>query len=157
MPKSISAGLLMYHHGEVLRVLLAHPGGPFFARKDEGAWSIPKGLTHADDHELLTTAQREFFEETGYDLSGVGEYLPLGQVTLKSGKEVHAWAFAGIWKPGRVPESNSFEMEWPPKSGRKQTFPEIDRAEMFLIEEAKVKINERQRPLLDRLVELLRN
>lgn len=155
-PKSISAGLLLYHLGACgLRVLLAHPGGPYFANKDEGAWSIPKGLAHGDDVDLLQTAKREFVEETGYDLSGEHTFRPLGTITLKSGKEVHAWAFSGDWKPGRFPNSNTFEIEWPPRSGRKQEFPEIDRAEMFSLAEARVRINERQRPFLDRLSELL--
>ena len=157
MPKSVSAGLLMFDNENDLRVLLAHPGGPFFAKKDEDAWTIPKGLAATSDGDLLATAQREFVEETGYDLGEVDEYLPLDHVALKSGKEVYAWAFAGNWESGRVPESNTFEVQWPPKSGRMQSFPEIDRAEMFSLDEAKVKINERQQPFLDRLVVLLRN
>lgn len=151
MAKSISAGLLLYSLDSELRVLLAHPGGPFFAKKDEGAWSIPKGLVDPGE-ELLGTAKREFVEETGYDLHDVTEYLAIGNVTLKSGKVVHAWAFAGTWVEGREPESNTFEMEWPTKSGMRQAFPEIDRAEMFTIQEAECKINERQRPFLARLV-----
>lgn len=155
MPKQISCGLLMFDTAEHLRVLLAHPGGPFFAKKDAGAWSIPKGLMEADDVELLETAKREFVEETGYDLSEVSEYLPLDTVKLKSGKIVHAWAFAGSWEAGRKPDSNTFTIEWPPRSGREQAFPEIDRAEMFSIEVARTKINPAQSPLLDRLINLL--
>ena len=159
MPQVISCGLLLYSTSEVagsgkdgLRVLLAHPGGPFFAGKDEGAWSIPKGLV-AKGEDFLDAAKREFAEETGYDLSGVGEFLPLGEITLKSGKVVHCWAFAGHWEEGRIPLSNSFSIEWPPRSGVKQSFPEIDRAELFTVEEAYRKINERQRPFLARLVD----
>jgi len=88
---------LKYDDATEIRVLLAHPGGPFFAKKDEGSWSIPTGLVDSDDDDLLKTAKREFSEETGYDLSDVSEYLPLSSVKLKSGKLVHAWAFAGNW------------------------------------------------------------
>ena len=154
MAKSISAGLLLFKQAEELQVLLAHPGGPYFAKKDEGAWSIPKGLVDGEE-ELLQAAQREFAEETGYDLAGVTEFLELGSVKLKSGKEVFAWAFAGDWADGREPESNTFEIEWPPRSGKRQSFPEIDRAQMFSIAEARLKINERQSALLDRLLELI--
>ena len=155
MPKQISCGLLMYDNSVDLCVLLAHPGGPFFANKDDGSWSIPKGLVDSDDTDLLQTAKREFVEETGYDLSDVSEFLPLDSVKLKSGKLVHAWAFAGMWEDGRVPDSNTFTIEWPPRSGREQAFPEIDRAEMFSIDEARTKINLGQSPLLERLVERL--
>ena len=154
---TISCGLLLFETEPELRVLLAHPGGPFFAKKDLGSWSIPKGLVDESDADHLESAKREFIEETGYDLSLVKEYLPLGAVKLKSGKLVHAWAFAGRWEDGRVPESNCFEIEWPPRSGRTQRFPEIDRAEMFLIAEARTRINERQVPFLDRLVDTIAN
>jgi len=155
MPKAISAGLLLFDSSGELRVLLAHPGGPYFAIKDEGSWSIPKGLV-GDDEDFLTAAQREFAEETGYEsLDEQTEFFELGSVKLKSGKEVHGWAFAGQWQDGRVPDSNTFEIEWPPRSGKKQSFPEIDRAEMFSVENARLKINERQAVFLDRLVELL--
>lgn len=155
MSKSVSAGLLMYSRTAPWRVLLAHPGGPFFAKKDKGAWTIPKGLASVDETDLLSTAMREFVEETGYTLDEIAEYQPLGSVQLKGGKEVHAWAFAGDWEHGRRPESNLFEMEWPPRSGQRQSFPEIDRAEMFALDEAKQKINERQLPFIDRLWEIL--
>ena len=153
MAKSISAGLLLYKQTKELQVLLAHPGGPYFAKKDEGAWTVPKGLVDGEE-ELLQAAQREFVEETGYDLSGVTEFLELGSVKLKSGKEVFAWAFAGDWAEGREPESNTFEIEWPPRSGKRQSFPEIDRAQMFATAEARSKINQRQAAFLDRLLEL---
>lgn len=151
MPKSLSAGLLLFHRDEDLRVLLAHPGGPYFAKKDEGSWSIPKGLANLGE-DLLDTAKREFSEETGYQLLADTEFMELGSVKLKSGKEVHGWAFQGVWEDGRQPASNLFEIEWPPRSGKKQSFPEIDRAEMFPLEEARVKINAQQVPFLDRLV-----
>ena len=155
MPKATSAGLLLFDNHDELRVLLAHPGGPYFAKKDEGSWSIPKGLVD-EDEELLAAAKREFVEETGYEsIDEQTEFLGLGSVKLKSGKEVHGWAFAGQWQEGRVPDSNTFEIEWPPRSGKKQSFPEIDRAEMFSIKDARLKINERQAPFLDRLIELL--
>ncbi|MEM0970108.1 MAG: NUDIX domain-containing protein [Verrucomicrobiota bacterium] len=155
MAHSISAGLLLYSQSSgTLQVLLAHPGGPYFARKDLGAWTLPKGLVEPGEN-LLSTAQREFTEETGYDLNEVSTYLPLGSITQKGGKEVHAWAFEGSWEAGRLPESNTFTMEWPPKSGTHHEFPEIDRAELFSLEEAEQKINERQRPFLARLVEAL--
>lgn len=156
MAKSISAGLLLFHETPSLKVLLAHPGGPYFAKKDLGSWSIPKGLVERDDEDLLMTAQREFCEETGYDITAVTEYLPLQTVTLKSGKQVHAWAFRGVWELGRTPISNTFEVEWPPRSGKRQAFPEIDRAEMFSLDEAIEKINERQRPFLHRLAQFVK-
>jgi len=153
--KSISAGLLMYSNTETLRVMLAHPGGPYFAKKDEGAWTIPKGLV-SDGEELLTAAKREFIEETGYLLDDETDYLSIGNITLKSGKVVHGWAFAGDWEAGRIPASNTFCMEWPPRSGKQQEFVEIDRAEMFSVEDALRKINERQRPFIARLESALR-
>lgn len=156
MAKSVSAGLLMYSNRESLRVMLAHPGGPYFAKKDEGAWTIPKGLV-GDGEDLLVAAMREFVEETGYALDEQTEFLPIGSITLKSGKVVHGWAFAGEWEPGRVPASNTFCMEWPPRSGTQQEFFEIDRAEMFSIEDAWRKINERQRPFIARLESALRD
>lgn len=155
MAKAESAGLLMYSLVPELRVLLAHPGGPFFANKDNASWSIPKGLIERDEHRLQA-AIREFVEETGYRMPANPNYLPLGHVQLKH-KIVHAWAFEGDWEPGRQPESNSFTIEWPPRSGRKQSFPEIDRAEFFTVAAAREKINPGQMPFLDRLHDCLRD
>lgn len=155
MPQSLSAGLLLFSsQRDAIRVLLAHPGGPYFAKKDLGAWSIPKGLVN-EDEDLLEAACREFKEETGYELPPRADYLPLGWVKLKSGKVVHAWGVAGEWEAGRIPCSNSFEIEWPPKSGRRQQFPEIDRAEMFPLNEARRRINHQQLPFLTRLEDLV--
>lgn len=129
-------------------MLLVHPGGPFWARKDAGAWSIPKGEVNSGEDEL-GAAQREFEEEIG--LPPKGPFLPVGEVQLKSGKVVRAWAFEGNLDPTAI-RSNIFRMEWPPHSGRLQNFPEIDRAGFFSIEEAKEKINPAQIPLLQTLV-----
>jgi predicted NUDIX family NTP pyrophosphohydrolase len=135
-----------------LEVLLAHPGGPFFARKDVGAWSIPKGEVEADE-DARACAIREFQEETG--ISPVGVPLQhLGEVQQRAGKRVEAWAFAGDWA-GERPESNHFEIEWPPRSGRMQRFPEIDRLEWFALAEARLKLNPAQSEFLDRLSALL--
>ena len=145
----------MFEREDEVRVLLAHPGGPYFAKKDKGAWSIPKGLAHAGE-DYLETAQREFVEETGYELKPATEFVSLESVTLKSGKQVFAWAFEGTWEADRIPDSNTFTIEWPPRSGKMQSFPEIDRAEMFTIGDARLKINERQLPFLERLLLSLR-
>jgi len=143
-----SAGLLMYRRTSgVLQVLLAHPGGPFWRNKDDGAWTLPKGEYEAPE-EALAAARREFAEETGFPASG--PFLPLGEVKQKSGKRVTAWAFGGDCEPGTLC-SNSFEMEWPPKSGRRQSFPEIDRVQWFTLAEARIKILPAQRDFLDRL------
>ena len=149
----ISAGLLMYrmHEGR-LEVFLAHPGGPLFKNKDEGHWSIPKGEIESGE-DLLAAAIREFEEETGLDPSG--EFTGLGTITQKGGKIVHAWAFAGEWGEARVPQSNTFELEWPPRSGKIQRFPEIDRVGFFSIPDARRKLKEAQHPFLDRLEEAL--
>lgn len=145
----LSAGLLMYRRTENdLEVLLVHPGGPFFAKKDDGAWSIPKGEA-AEGEDLLATACREFEEETG--IRPAGPFRKLAPVKLKSGKVVHAWAFEGNCDPATV-RSNTFTMEWPPRSGRKQEFPEIDRAAFFPLEEAARKINPGQLALLEQLL-----
>lgn len=150
MPKRESAGLLMYNTKDgKLRVLLAHPGGPFFAKKDAGYWTIPKGEPNKGE-DLLTTAQREFEEETG--LKAEGDFFPLGSITQKGGKVVHAWAFRGQWEKGRKPASSTFSMEWLPRSGKKQRFPEIDRAKMFSARKAKIKIKSTQYPLIERLL-----
>lgn len=152
MPRT-SAGLLMYRmKDEALQVLLAHPGGPYFQRKDEGHWSIPKGEIEPGE-DLLATAQREFGEETG--LKPSGPFIPLKPVTQKGGKIVHAWAFEGDCDSTAI-RSNTFTMEWPPKSGRKLEFPEIDRAEFFDLAMAKRKIKPAQQSLLEELAAILK-
>jgi predicted NUDIX family NTP pyrophosphohydrolase len=147
MPR-LSAGILLYRAAERgWEVLLVHPGGPFFARKDLGAWSIPKG--EPDEGEaLLAAARREFREETGFALSG--PELPLGTVKQKGGKIVHAWAVRGDADPRRL-ESNHFELEWPRGSGQTRSFPEVDRAEWFPLDEARRRIKAAQIPLIDAL------
>ena len=152
MPAPVSAGLLMYRrHAGALDVLLCHPGGPFFARKDEGAWTIPKGLPEPGE-ELLAAARREFAEEIGWTPPAT-TFVPLGEIRQKAGKIVHAWAFEGELPAGFVPTSTTFELEWPPRSGRRQRFPEVDRAELFSLPDARVKINPAQAAFLDRLAE----
>jgi len=140
----ISAGLLAFRRQNELEVLLAHPGGPFWAKKDDGAWTIPKGLVEPGA-DLLATARREFAEET--NLEHQGEFLALTPVKQKSGKVVHAWAFEADFDLAAF-ASNTFEIEWPPKSGRRQSFPEIDRIAYFTLPTAKVKILAYQLPLL---------
>ncbi len=141
----------MYRHaGSKLEVLLVHPGGPYWRRRDEGAWSIPKGEIGASE-EAATAARREFLEETGMAVAGTLE--PLGEIRQRGGKRVIAFAVEGDFDVSTV-RSNSFEMEWPPRSGKTQAFPEVDRAEWFDLPRAHVKILESQRPLLDRLAEL---
>lgn len=134
-------------------MLLVHPGGPFWAKKDDGAWSIPKG-EHGDDEEPLAAARREFAEELGVAPPGGEVPQPLGEVRQKGGKLVTAWALAGDLDPAQV-VSNTFELEWPPRSGRRQAFPEVDRAEWFGIEQARVKLLPAQVPFLDALAALL--
>ncbi len=149
----------MYRRGrEGLEVFLVHPGGPFFARRDEGVWSVPKGLFE-EGEEPLATAQREFEEETGRSVAECalsGDFVRLGSVVQRGGKTVHAWAFEGAWPEGLAPRSNSFKLEWPPGSGRIRRIPEIDRAEFFTIEAARSKINPAQESFLDRLLERIR-
>ena len=134
-----------------IQVLLAHPGGPYFAKKDEGDWSIPKGEPGPDE-DLLLTAQREFEEETG--LKPTGPFVPLQPVKQKGGKIVHAWAFEGNCDPATI-HSNTFTMEWPPKSGQQKQFPEIDRAEFFDLETARRKVKAAQAGLIDELEMIL--
>ena len=148
MPKR-SAGLLMYRRaGRALELLLVHPGGPFWAKKDEGAWSIPKGEHDAGENPLAV-ARREFAEETGVVPDGA--FIDLGEVTQRGGKRVRAFALEGDLDVSRL-QSNTFELEWPPKSGRKQTFPEVDRAEWFSPAVAREKILAAQRPFIERLL-----
>lgn len=151
MPKQ-SAGLLLYRkQKEQIEVFLVHPGGPFWAKKDLGAWSIPKG--EFDEEEPLLAAKREFWEETSFG-APQGEYIPLNQVTLKSGKIVHAWAVAGEVDADHI-HSNEFEMQWPPMFGKVQSFPEVDRAAWFSVDDALQKINPAQVGLIHQLAERL--
>jgi len=153
MRSKTSAGLLMFRTTErEPEVLLAHPGGPYFQNKDDGAWTIPKGEL-AEGEDLLTRARTEFEEELG--IAATGSWLDLGSVKQKGGKTVHAWAFAGDLKDDFELASNTFEMEWPPRSGQVQRFPEVDRVSFFPVEEARRKINEAQTAFLDRLIEQL--
>ncbi len=139
--------------GGAREVLLAHPGGPFWSRKDAGAWSIPKG-EYADDEDPLTAAQREFAEETGWPAQG--PFAPLGEARQPGGKLVVAWAFEGDADPATL-HSNTFSMEWPPRSGKTREFPEIDRAEWFSMDTAREKILQGQRVFLDRLLDPLKD
>ena len=148
----LSAGLLMYRiKGGVLQVLLAHPGGPYFVNKDNGAWTIPKGEPDADE-DLLVTAQREFEEETG--VKPTGPFLPLKPIKQKGGKIVHAWAFEGDCDPA-ASKSNTFKIEWPPKSGKQMEFPEIDQTEFFDLETARTKIKAGQERLIEEFVKMV--
>jgi predicted NUDIX family NTP pyrophosphohydrolase len=149
----VSAGLLLCRRaGDSWEFLLAHPGGPFFARKDEGAWSIPKGLVDPGE-DLLAAAQREFREETGFDPSAP-RYLALGHIVQKGGKLVHAWAFEGDCDPAAL-RSNTFALEWPPRSGRTREVPEVDRVEFFSAAPAMRKLLPAQAELIDRALALL--
>ncbi|MHC4989866.1 MAG: NUDIX domain-containing protein [Planctomycetota bacterium] len=149
----MSAGLLMYRERDgVVEVLLAHPGGPYFARRDLGAWTIPKGEIEPGD-EPLPTAIREFEEEIG--TRPEGNFLPLGSIRQRGGKVVMAWAFAGDRADDEPVRSNTFQMEWPPRSGATREFPEVDMAAFFDLQTARRKINVAQVKLLDRLETLL--
>jgi predicted NUDIX family NTP pyrophosphohydrolase len=148
----ISAGLLVYRRQPSLEVLLGHPGGPYWARKDAGAWSIPKGLVELGD-DLLAAARRELTEETGFVADGT--FMPLKPVRQKSGKIVHAFAVeADLDLAGFT--SNTFEIEWPPRSGRRQVFPELDRVEYFAVAAALGKILAYQQPLIRELMDRLK-
>jgi predicted NUDIX family NTP pyrophosphohydrolase len=152
MPKK-SAALLLYRHvAGQLEVLLVHPGGPFWAKKDDGAWSIPKG-EFDEGEDPLAAARREFKEETG--MSVHDEAISLGTIRQSSAKIIFAWAVQGAFDPSQL-KSNLFSMEWPPKSGRKQEFPEVDRAVWFTVPQARQKILKGQTEFLDRLQEKLR-
>ena len=152
MVAKTSAGILLYRgEGDSLEVLLVHPGGPFWAKKDEGAWSIPKGELE-EGEESRACALRELEEEIGSSLGLVPEQLgELGEVRLKSGKRVHGWAAEGDFDPASL-RSNTFAVEWPPRSGKEREFPEVDRAEWFSPEQARLKINPAQAAFLDRLL-----
>ena len=152
MPKQ-SAGILAYRKtNNKLQVFLVHPGGPFFKNKDAGAWSIPKGEFN-DDEDPLLAAKREFFEETGQPIDG--DFIKLSPIKLKSGKTVYAWAVEGDIDHSTI-VSNAFEMEWPPRSGKTASFPEVDRAAWLDVAEAFLKVNAAQVGLIEELVELLR-
>lgn len=146
MPKR-SAGLLLYRRRTGLEVFLVHPGGPFWAKKDLGAWSIPKG-EYADNEEPLAAAQREFAEETGQAVSGA--FLELGTVRQPSGKLVTAWAVEGEFDPASL-VSNTCTIEWPPRSGKSLEIPEVDRGAWFPLDAAREKLIAGQRPFLDAL------
>jgi predicted NUDIX family NTP pyrophosphohydrolase len=151
MPKE-SAGLLMFRRRDnELEVLLVHPGGPFWMKKDLGAWSIPKGEIQPGE-EPLATARREFAEELG--ITPEGKFAFLTPVQQKGGKRVQVWAFEGDCDPASV-RSNSFQVEWPPRSGRMREFPEVDRAAFFNLAEAKLRINPAQIPCLEELKQKL--
>lgn len=149
-----SAGILLFkvHNGQ-LRVLLVHPGGPFWRTKDAGAWTIPKG-EHGEDEPARAAAFREFAEETGVALDAGADAIDLGEIRQKGGKPVAAWAVEGEFDPACL-RSNLFELTWPPRSGRTQQFPEVDRAQWYDPAEARVKINPAQTELLDRLLAIL--
>jgi predicted NUDIX family NTP pyrophosphohydrolase len=150
MPVKASAGLLRFRRrAGRLEVLLVHPGGPFWARKDAGAWSIPKGEIEPGEAPEAV-ARREFAEETGF--AAEGQLLPLGEIVQRGGKRVTAFALEGDLDPAAI-VSNTFEMEWPPRSGRRASFPEVDRAEWFELDVARRKILPAQAELLDRLWE----
>jgi len=150
MPKA-SAGLLMFRTAPQLHVLLVHLGGLFWAKKDDGAWFVPKGEIEAGE-DVLRAAQREFREETGIEPHG--PFLALGSVKNKSGKTVTAWAFRGDADAAQI-RSNTFGMEWPPRSGKQVEFPEVDRAAFFAVREARTKMNAAEAEFLARLQDLL--
>ncbi len=151
-----SAGILLFRRaaGGEAEVLLAHPGGPFFARRDDGYWSIPKGEPDAGEEDLLAVARREFAEEVGHPAPEAATAIELGTIVQKGGKVVHAWALEGDLDPATA-SSNRFELEWPPRSGRREQFPEIDRVAWFSPAQARRKVKQAQIPLIDRLLEAL--
>ncbi len=150
--RRVSAGILLYRQrGATLEVLLVHPGGPVWARRDLGAWSVPKGEYVAGEEEPLEAARREFTEELGSP-PPAGEPVDLGEVRQKSGKRVRAWALPGDLDVADV-HSNTFATEWPPRSGQMREFPEVDRAEWFGLAEARERINPAQAAFVDRLAD----
>jgi predicted NUDIX family NTP pyrophosphohydrolase len=156
-----SAGILLYRRRDAgLEVLLAHPGGPYWAKQDHGSWSVPKGIAEADEP-AEAVAAREFAEETGFEVTAVaadptGTPVDLGEVTLKSGKVIHAWAVEGDLDPA-LSHSNEFEIEWPPRSGKRQMIPEVDRVAWFAAEEARRRAHPAQAAFVDRLEAALRS
>ena len=159
MTTAVSGGILLFRRREAgLEVLLAHPGGPYWANRDAGAWTIPKGVAEAGE-ELAAVAVREFAEETGFDLATIAARpdqppIHLGDVTLKSGKVVHGWAVEGDLDPDRA-SSNDAEVEWPPRSGKRITVPEIDRVAWFDPDEARRRAHPAQAAFVDRLEAVL--
>jgi len=150
---NISAGLLMFRRRiDIVEFLLVHPGGPFWKNKDDGAWTIPKGEVQPGE-DFLIRARTEFEEELG--IEPTENFVPLGSIKQKGGKTVHAWAFEGDLPHDFELKSNTFQIEWPPRSGKFREFPEIDRAEFLSEEIARRKINPAQIPFLDRLLEIL--
>jgi predicted NUDIX family NTP pyrophosphohydrolase len=148
-----SAGILLYRRrGTLVEVLLVHPGGPFWSKKDDGAWFVPKGELEGDE-EPLAAARREFREELGTDAPAL-EALSLGTVKNKSGKLIYAWALEGEFDPESV-KSNTFELEWPPRSGKIREVPEVDRAGFFSLQAAAVKLHAAELPFLERLRALI--
>ncbi len=148
-----SAGLMMFHKsGDGIKIFLVHPGGPFFENKDEGYWGIPKGLVE-ENEELLQTAIREFEEETG--IESRGNYISLGTATQNNNKIVHAWAFETDSSDHIDIVCNTFEMEWPPHSGKKQKFPEVDTGKFFTVNEARINMYSAQHVFIERLLEHL--
>lgn len=148
--KHTSYGLLMYRTSNgFLEVFLAHDGGPFFRKKDTGGWGIPKGGAHEHETEPLEAAKREFTEETG--ITPCEPYIPLGAIKYRGGKTVHAWAFQYHHNDTPHITSNTYQIEWPPKTGRMQTYPEIDKAQFFTVGEARSKMLTAQLPFIERL------
>lgn len=156
MRSRVSAGLILFRQRDGLEVFIAHPGGPLFAHKDDGHWSIPKGEVDPGE-DLLATAIREFEEEVGLAIDPQSNFIPLGTIQQKGGKIVHAWAVPGDWEESRAVHSNTFTIEWPPHSGIMKEFPEVDRAQFFPVAEAKQKLKPTQVPLIERLEEALRH
>jgi predicted NUDIX family NTP pyrophosphohydrolase len=158
MGERTSAGILLYRRGSEpdlpLEVLLAHPGGPYFAKRDLGDWTIPKGEPDDKNESLDAVARREFEEETGTAIDAATPTIELGSIVQKGGKVVHAWAVEGDLDPAAA-QSNEIEIEWPPRSGERKRFPEIDRVEWFGPIEARRRIKATQAPLIDRLEEAL--
>ena len=150
MANKTSAGLLLYRRCGELEVFLVHPGGPFWAKKDAGSWTIPKGEID-EAEEPLEAAKREFREETGFEING--QFQLLNSIKQAGGKVVQAWAIEADCDPARL-QSNRFSMEWPPKSGKTRDFPEVDRAGWFTVPEARTKIIAGQIPFIDQLVSL---
>jgi predicted NUDIX family NTP pyrophosphohydrolase len=150
-----SAGILLYQlEGQKLKLFLVHPGGPYWAKKDMGAWSIPKG-EYTEEEQPLDAAVREFQEETGQTVKDISRAIDVGEIKMSSGKRVHAWAVEQDINPAQL-KSNVFEIEWPPKSGRMKMFPEADRGDWFSVAQARQKIHQSQLPFIDTLLDELK-